>query len=266
MQSARRHQGWWCSGNDDEVEKLAIFVGQQPCNLTLKHSILSLSLEMALVLVVLFLVLTLATTNGDDEYQAFDIPLFVEEIVENQVEKSNHLSPTLDPAPAVVEPLPLLENPIVDPEDVLIQPETVKAKRKVPSRRRRPQSQTFNQFNDVEGQPDGSYEFNYGDGFETNRKEKGYVKFENGRRIQVVEGSYSYVAPNGKVWVFSRTKLLQYFPCKKKCNVSIKKYFLVCKKKPVDFDDELKIGDVRYDNMTKITIKVQLFWRLPCEM
>ena len=31
------------------------------------------------------------------------------------------------------------------------------------------------------------------------------------------------------------------------------------KKKPVDFDDELKIGDVSYDNMTKITIKVQLF-------
>ena len=31
------------------------------------------------------------------------------------------------------------------------------------------------------------------------------------------------------------------------------------KKKPVDFDDELKIGDVRYDNMTKITIKQQLF-------
>ena len=30
-------------------------------------------------------------------------------------------------------------------------------------------------------------------------------------------------------------------------------------KKPVDFDDELKIGDVRYDNLTKITIKVQLF-------
>ena len=28
------------------------------------------------------------------------------------------------------------------------------------------------------------------------------------------------------------------------------------KKKPVDFDDELKIGDVRYDNMTIITIKV----------
>ena len=26
-----------------------------------------------------------------------------------------------------------------------------------------------------------------------------------------------------------------------------------------DFDDELKIGDDRYDNMTKITIKVQLF-------
>ena len=28
------------------------------------------------------------------------------------------------------------------------------------------------------------------------------------------------------------------------------------KKYPIDFDDELKIGDVRYDNMTKITIKV----------
>ena len=27
-------------------------------------------------------------------------------------------------------------------------------------------------------------------------------------------------------------------------------YFLVCKKKPVDFADELKIGDVRYDKMT----------------
>ena len=41
---------------------------------------------------------------------------------------------------------------------------------------------------------------------------------------------------------------------------------LFAKKKPVDFDDELKIGDVRHDNMTKITIKQQLFWRLPYEM
>ena len=40
-------------------------------------------------------------------------------------------------------------------------------------------------------------------------------------------------------------------------------YYLVWKKRPVDFDDELKIGDVRYDNIIKITIKVQLFWRLP---
>ena len=31
------------------------------------------------------------------------------------------------------------------------------------------------------------------------------------------------------------------------------------KKKPVDLDDELRIGDVRYDNMIKITFKVQLF-------
>ena len=38
------------------------------------------------------------------------------------------------------------------------------------------------------------------------------------------------------------------------------------KKKPVDFDGELKTGDVRYDNLTKITIKVQLFWRLQYEM
>ena len=37
-------------------------------------------------------------------------------------------------------------------------------------------------------------------------------------------------------------------------------YLLLYKKKyPVDFDDELKIGDVRYDNITKIIIKVQLF-------
>ena len=29
-----------------------------------------------------------------------------------------------------------------------------------------------------------------------------------------------------------------------------KNYFLLCKKKPVDFDGELKIGDVGYDNIT----------------
>ena len=38
-------------------------------------------------------------------------------------------------------------------------------------------------------------------------------------------------------------------------------YFLVCQKKSIrfDFDDELKIGHIRYYNMTKIIIKVQLF-------
>ena len=50
----------------------------------------------------------------------------------------------------------------------------------------------------------------------------------------------------------------------KKINISLVLPRL--QKKPVDFDDELKIGDVWYDNMTKITIKVQLFWRLPYEM
>ena len=39
-----------------------------------------------------------------------------------------------------------------------------------------------------------------------------------------------------------------------------KKYFLVCNKKSrCDFDDELKIGAVRYKHLTQITIKVQLF-------
>ena len=34
-------------------------------------------------------------------------------------------------------------------------------------------------------------------------------------------------------------------------------YFLPSRKKyPVDFDGELKIGEVRYDNMIQITIKV----------
>ena len=37
-------------------------------------------------------------------------------------------------------------------------------------------------------------------------------------------------------------------------------------KYPVNFDGELKIGDVRYDKMIQITIKVQLFWRLLYEM
>ena len=33
-----------------------------------------------------------------------------------------------------------------------------------------------------------------------------------------------------------------------------------------DFDYKLKTGDVRYKHLTKITIKVQLFWCLPYEM
>ena len=45
------------------------------------------------------------------------------------------------------------------------------------------------------------------------------------------------------------------------------KYFLLCNKKSrCDFDDKLKVGDVRYKHLTQITIKVQLFWRLPYEM
>ena len=38
------------------------------------------------------------------------------------------------------------------------------------------------------------------DTMETQRREKAYVRFDSaGKRVQVVEGSYSYVAPNGKV-------------------------------------------------------------------
>ena len=45
------------------------------------------------------------------------------------------------------------------------------------------------------------------------------------------------------------------------------KYFLLCNKKSrFDFADELKVGYVRYKHWTQITIKVQLFWRLPYEM
>ena len=55
--------------------------------------------------------------------------------------------------------------------------------------------------------------------------------------------------------------------CLKKqfCNRTVQTFFQKLllppfqKKYPVDFDDELKIGDVRYDDMTQITIKVQLF-------
>ena len=44
-------------------------------------------------------------------------------------------------------------------------------------------------------------------------------------------------------------------------------YFLLCNKKSrFDFADELKVGDVRYKQLTQITIKVQLFWRLAYEM
>ena len=38
------------------------------------------------------------------------------------------------------------------------------------------------------------------------------------------------------------------------------------KKSRFDFADELKVGYVRYKHLTQITIKVQLFWRLPYEM
>ena len=41
---------------------------------------------------------------------------------------------------------------------------------------------------------------------------------------------------------------------------SFVKYFLLCNKKSrCDFDDKLKVGDVRYKHLTQITIKVQLF-------
>ena len=37
----------------------------------------------------------------------------------------------------------------------------------------------------------------------------------------------------------------------------LNQYFLLFKKKyPVDFDDKLKVGDVRYKHLTQITIKV----------
>ena len=48
--------------------------------------------------------------------------------------------------------------------------------------------------------------------------------------------------------------------------VATKMYFLCNKKSLFDFADELKVGDVRYKHLTQITIKVQLFWRLPYEM
>ena len=39
-------------------------------------------------------------------------------------------------------------------------------------------------------------------------------------------------------------------------------YFLPCNKKSrCDFDDKLKVGDVRYKHLTQITIKVHLFCR-----
>ena len=38
------------------------------------------------------------------------------------------------------------------------------------------------------------------------------------------------------------------------------------KKSRFDFADKLKVGYVRYKHLTQITIKVQLFWRLPYEM
>ena len=57
--------------------------------------------------------------------------------------------------------------------------------------------------------------------------------------------------------------LIQYFTLKR----TLKYYFLLCNKKSrFDFADELKVRDVGYDNITKITIKVQLFWRLAYEM
>ena len=67
-----------------------------------------------------------------------------------------------------------------------------------------------------------------------------------------------------KTWLLENTTIASLLKSKSLQNNT---YILPRRQKdyPVDFDDELRIGDVRYDNMTKITIKVQLFWRLPYE-
>ena len=80
-------------------------------------------------------------------------------------------------------------------------------------------------------------------------------------------------APQGK-WIINLYRifawLLMVHLAQKRITPTMSKSLIIVlhilprwQKKPVDFDDELKIGDVRYDNMTKITIKVQLFWCLP---
>ena len=63
--------------------------------------------------------------------------------------------------------------------------------------------------------------------------------------------------------VVSNQKKLQYLSFKEAEKSDFLVTYSFTKKYLVDFDDELKIGDVRYNNMTKITLKVQLFWRLP---
>ena len=72
------------------------------------------------------------------------------------------------------------------------------------------------------------------------------VKKDVGYHAEVVAG-------NANVTVEPAKSQQDYLGLKSRnqCYVVRKKkmYFLVCKKKPVDFDDELRIGDVRYDNM-----------------
>ena len=60
-----------------------------------------------------------------------------------------------------------------------------------------------------------------------------------------------------------------YFSIAKKDKTDFGKFTYILPRRqkdyPVDFDDELRIGDVRYKHLTQITITVQLFWRLPYE-
>ena len=43
------------------------------------------------------------------------------------------------------------------------------------------------------------------------------------------------------------------------CNYLVSTSSFAIKKSRCDFDDKLKVGDVRYKHLTQITIKVQLF-------
>ena len=84
----------------------------------------------------------------------------------------------------------------------------------------------------------------------------GTIVVHDGIKEQIYINHFTHMSIDRK----GRTKMLIVNGVSGGMVYSIAYYFLLCNKKSrSDFDDKLKVGDVRYKHLTQITIEVQLF-------